>query len=122
MVPYHLMNAKNLESAILGGYADFMARTHPDAPTPPVFLAEGLLKNAEQLRENMGDAKFFEMLNKGKGGWWWLGQHQRRMECDDLYGSAQFAAELGDVPPTRAGSRGHPLPGDEEHGRVRRSR
>lgn len=72
MVPYHLMNAKNLESAILGGYADFMGRTHPDAPTPPVFLAEGLLKNAEQLRENMGDAKFFEMLNKGKGsggGW-----------------------------------------------------
>jgi hypothetical protein len=72
MVPYHLMNAKNLESAILGGYADFMGRTHPNAPTPPVFLAEGLLKNAEQLRENMGDAKFFEMLNKGKGaggGW-----------------------------------------------------
>jgi hypothetical protein len=72
MVPYHLMNAKNLESAILGGYADFMGRTHPNAPTPPVFLAEGLLKNAEQLREIMGDAKFFEMLNKGKGaggGW-----------------------------------------------------
>ncbi len=72
MVPYHLMNARNLESAILGGYADFMGRTHPDAPTPPVFLAEGLLKNAEQLRENLGDPKFFELLNKGKsnsGGW-----------------------------------------------------
>jgi hypothetical protein len=73
LVPYHLMNAKNLESAILGGYADFIGRVHPDAPTPPVFLAEGLLANAEQLRENMGDAKFLEMLNKGKsmgaGGW-----------------------------------------------------
>ena len=75
MVPYHLMNAKNLESAVLGGYADYMARTHPEAPTPPVYLAEGLLANAEQLRENMGDPKFFEMLNKGKtsggtsGGW-----------------------------------------------------
>jgi hypothetical protein len=68
MVPYHLLGSKNLESAILGGYADFMGRTHPEAPTAPVFLAEGLLKNAEQLRENMGDAKFFETLNKGKGG------------------------------------------------------
>lgn len=73
MVPYHLMNARNLESAILGGYADFIGRTQPDAPTPAVFLAEGLLANAEQLRENMGAAKFFELLNKGKavggGGW-----------------------------------------------------
>ena len=68
MVPYHLMNARNLESAILGGYADYMGRTHPEAPTPPVFLAEDLLKNAELIREDMGDAKFFERLNKGKGG------------------------------------------------------
>lgn len=72
MVPYHLLGAKNLESAILGGYADFIGRTQPTAPTPSVFLAEGLLANAEQTREAMGDAKFFEMLNKGKssgGGW-----------------------------------------------------
>jgi len=72
MVPYHLLGAKNLESAILGGYADFIGRTHPTAPTPSVFLAEGLLANAEQLRGAMGDAKFFELLNKGKsggGGW-----------------------------------------------------
>jgi len=73
MVPYHLLGAKNLESAILGGYTDFMGRTHPQAPTPPVFLAEGLLNNAEQLRNNLGDTKFFETLNGGKGtgqgGW-----------------------------------------------------
>jgi hypothetical protein len=72
MVPYHLLGAKNLESAILGGYADYIGRTHPTAPTPSVFLAEGLLANAEQMREAMGDAKFFELLNKGKstgGGW-----------------------------------------------------
>lgn len=73
MVPYHLLGAKNLESAILGGYADYIARTHPDKPTPSVFLAEGLLANAEQQREALGDAKFFEMLNRGvaggSGGW-----------------------------------------------------
>lgn len=73
MVPYHLLGAKNLESAILGGYADYIARTHQDKPTPSVFLAEGLLSNAEQQREALGDAKFFEMLNRGvaggSGGW-----------------------------------------------------
>jgi hypothetical protein len=73
MVPYHLLGAKNLESAILGGYADYIARTHKEAPTASVFLAEGLLENAEQQREALGDAKFFAMLNKGvaggSGGW-----------------------------------------------------
>ena len=77
MVPFHLMNAKNLESAILGGYASFIERNHPEAPTPAIFRAEGLLQNAEQLRETMGDAVFFAKLNEGKaagtaaggGGW-----------------------------------------------------
>jgi hypothetical protein len=75
MVPFHLMNAKNLESAVLGGYASFIERNHPEAPTPAIFRAEGLLQNAEQLRETMGDATFFAKLNEGKtsgaaaGGW-----------------------------------------------------
>lgn len=74
MVPYHLLGAKNLESAILGGYSQYIARTHKDAPTPSVYLAEGLLANAEQQRERLGDAKFFEVLNQGVpgsagGGW-----------------------------------------------------
>lgn len=73
MVPYHMMNSRNLESRILGDYADYMGRTHPDAPTPSVFLAEGILENAEQLRLDMGDEKFFGKLNRGKAsqssGW-----------------------------------------------------
>ena len=76
MVPFHLMDAKNLESAILGGYASYIERNHPDAPTPAIYRAEGLLQNAEQLRAKMGDAIFFEGLNEkkiipigGGGGW-----------------------------------------------------
>lgn len=73
MVPYHMMDAKSMESAILGGYAEYIGRIHPEAPTAPVFRAEGLLENAEQHREALGDGKFFEGLNKGKsgsgGGW-----------------------------------------------------
>jgi len=76
LVPYHLIAAKNLESAILGGYAEYIHRHFPDAPTPAVFRSEGLLANAEQLRETMGDEKFFGKLNDaakggsaGGGGW-----------------------------------------------------
>ena len=76
MVPFHLMDAKNLESAILGGYASYIERIHPGAPTPAIYRAAGLLQNAEQLRAKMGDAIFFEGLNEKKtvpissaGGW-----------------------------------------------------
>lgn len=77
MVPYHLLGAKDLESAILGGYTTYLENTAPQAPTPAVYRAGDLLKNAEQLRAAMGDAKFFEELNKGAsansggggGGW-----------------------------------------------------
>ena len=58
MVPFHLMDAKNLESAILGGYASYIERNHPDAPTPAIYRAEGLLQNAEQLRAKMDRCRF----------------------------------------------------------------
>ena len=67
MVPYHLLGAKDLESAVLGGYSEFIGRSQPDAPTPAVYRAGDLLKNAEQLRHAMGDAKFFELLNQAAG-------------------------------------------------------
>src|SRR6476659_1536043 len=42
LVPYHMMNAPGLESAILGGYVDHVRRLHPEAPWPGVYLAEKL--------------------------------------------------------------------------------
>ncbi|MCC5841552.1 MAG: hypothetical protein JJT96_15665 [Opitutales bacterium] len=78
LVPYHLIGAKNLESAILGGYAEHIHRHFPEAPTPAVFKSGGLLANAEQIREMLGDEKFFARLNEankqiaasgGKGSW-----------------------------------------------------
>jgi hypothetical protein len=68
LVPYHLIAAKNLESAILGGYAEYIHRHFPNAPTPAVFRSEGLLANAEQLRETMGEEKFFGKLNEAVKG------------------------------------------------------
>ena len=67
LVPYHLIGARNLESAILGNYAAYMRRTHPNAPTPAVYRSEKLLENADSHRQALGDAKFFAQLNQRSG-------------------------------------------------------
>ena len=61
-VPYHLIGASSLESAILGQYAAFVRARHPEAPTPGFYRAEKIFDDARRLREQMGDATFFEKL------------------------------------------------------------
>jgi hypothetical protein len=68
LVPYHMIGAHDVESGILGGYVDFVRRTHPEAPIPGVYLAEGLFQDAEGLRQRMGDGAFFAALKEGAGG------------------------------------------------------
>lgn len=69
LVPYHMIGARNMESAILGGYADHVRALHPEAPIPGFYLAEGLFRDAQQLRLRMGDEAFFDKLNEhGSGG------------------------------------------------------
>lgn len=67
LVPYHMIGARNMESAILGGYADHVRQLHPEAPVPGFYVAEGLFRDAEQLRQRMGDEAFFAKLNEGGG-------------------------------------------------------
>ncbi len=72
LVPYHMIGAHDMESGILGGYVDFIRRTHAQAPIPGVYLAEGLFRDAQALCETLGDKKFFAKLNEGAdsdGGW-----------------------------------------------------
>ena len=64
LVPYHMIGARNMESAILGGYVDHVMQLHPNAPLPGVYLADEIFKNAEQHREALGDEKFFAQLNQ----------------------------------------------------------
>src|SRR6266571_8467636 len=64
LVPYHMIGAHDMESGILGGYVNFMRRTHPNAPIPGVYLAEGLFRDAENLRKWMGDGRFFAKLSE----------------------------------------------------------
>ncbi len=73
LVPYHMIGAHDMESGILGNYVDFMRRTHPEAPTPPVYLSASLIEQAQNERENYGDDLFFKRLNSDQsasnGGW-----------------------------------------------------
>ena len=68
LVPYHMIGARDMESAILGQYADFVRKKHPDAPVPGFYLAEGLFKDARDLRAQIGDGPFFTKLNVGASG------------------------------------------------------
>lgn len=65
MVPYHMIGAISMESAILGGYVRHMQKIHPESPIPGVYLAEGLFRDAQNMRQKVGDEGFFAMLNGG---------------------------------------------------------
>ena len=97
VVPYHMIGATSMESAILGRYAEHVRAIHPEAPTPGFYQADRLFEDARSLRDNMGDAAFFHTLNdkirdtsKGGGsGWGALGNE---------WDAAGFAAAL-EAPP-----------------------
>ncbi len=59
LVPYHMIGARNMETAILGGYVDHVMEIHPDAPLPGVYLADAIFKNAVQHRQCAGRREVF---------------------------------------------------------------
>ena len=72
LVPYHMIGAHDMESGILGNYVDFMRATHPEAPTPPVYVSAAIVEQANAERASYGDELFFKRLNEGQGsagGW-----------------------------------------------------
>jgi len=72
LVPYHMIGARNMESAILGQYAEYVRHLHPQAPVPGFYLADRLFQDAQRLREQLGDEHFFARLNDAAGdgdGW-----------------------------------------------------
>jgi len=77
MVPYHMIGARDVESAILGGYAEHVRRVNRHAPIPAFYLGERLFQDARGLRTQFGDDAFFRRLNEGKqdagDGWGDLG-------------------------------------------------
>lgn len=75
MVPYHLVGATDIDSAILGGYVSTVSRLHPQQGTPAVYRADAMLDNARGQREFLADdARFAE----------WLGSEAPAAAEDDL--------------------------------------
>jgi hypothetical protein len=58
LVPYHMMEATSLASAVLGGYVAHVRKIAPGKPLPAVYRDDELLADARDLRATMGDEGF----------------------------------------------------------------
>jgi hypothetical protein len=73
---FHMVGARNVEEKVFAEYLARMRELHPDAPVAPLFEDQALFDNAQELRTELGDARFFAILNAGQGaakGWGKLG-------------------------------------------------
>lgn len=64
-LPIHMLGAQDMESKVLGSYAAWVAKHHPEATTPAVYADQGLFNDARRLRATLGDDAFFSKLNGG---------------------------------------------------------
>jgi hypothetical protein len=62
---FHLLAAKSMEAALFGGYVRQISALHPDAPLPALYMADGLLADADRMRARVSDEGFFSGLNGG---------------------------------------------------------
>ncbi|MBV8554438.1 MAG: phage resistance protein, partial [Planctomycetaceae bacterium] len=93
LVPYHMIGARSMESAILGGYAEHARKLHPEAPWPGIYLADDIFADARRYRENVGDNKFFALISQGAGGSKW-GALRRGWTAESF--EAAMTADPGD--------------------------
>ncbi len=92
MVPYHLIGAADIDSAILGGYVAAVRAKHPNHPTPPVYRADAMLEDARRQRAFLADdARFAEWLGAGALG---AGDLEDLEPLDGAGGHAWSPAEL----------------------------
>ena len=112
LVPYHMIGARNMESAILGGYVDHVRRVHPDAPLPGRLPGRRTSStNADSTAQTLGDEKFFAQLNQGgraAGGE--LGQARRGLGRRPVRGRAGGPARRRDARPAGRRPRQHLFP------------
>ncbi|MET8349019.1 phage resistance protein [Micromonospora sp. NPDC005206] len=76
---YHMLGARSIEEAVLGGYRAQITALHPDEPSPAVHKSDRMLDDAAKQRTLLGDEKFFHALSGGgtasagwgayRGGW-----------------------------------------------------
>ncbi len=95
LVPYHMIGARNMESAILGGYVDHVMELHPTAPLPGVYLADEIFKNAEQHRQAAGRREVLRATEPGPdqatGRHRPMGQARQGLGCRPVRGAPSKA-------------------------------
>ncbi len=101
LVPYHMINAHDMESGVLGGYVDFARQARPESPVPPVYMSAAIIAQAQKERASYGDEPFFRRLNAGQdtasaggsGGWG---------ELEATWDAASFEAAANASPDSEA--------------------
>ena len=71
-LPMHFLDATSIEEKIFDTYVRWVEANRPDASVPALYTNRDLFENAQSLRKNLGDERFFEGLNSGKkvsGSW-----------------------------------------------------
>lgn len=66
LVPFHFVGKASMEQEVLGGYVEHIRQLHPDAPLPAVYVADGILDEAQRRRADQGDEVFFRILSEGE--------------------------------------------------------
>ncbi|GAA3473660.1 phage resistance protein [Nonomuraea roseola] len=69
LVPYHVVESRSLEAAVLGGYVAHVLKAHPDKPLPAVFVDDELIADAAQMRADEGDETFIARISRGGSQW-----------------------------------------------------
>lgn len=82
LVPYHMIGSESSETGILGGYAKYIKKIHPEAPIPGVYRAETLFEDAISLKNKMGADAFFSGLNDGNSASGGFGNITRAWDND----------------------------------------
>lgn len=60
---FHLLDSRTMEEALFSGYLRQIKELHPDSSLPALHRNDSLLDDAANLREALGDEKFFAKLN-----------------------------------------------------------
>src|SRR5664279_743581 len=103
---FHLLGAKSLEDAILGGYLRQVRELRPEAPLPAVHQSDRILDDAQRLRTQLGDEAFFAGLNGdvtaddpwavllGSGAWTATSYDEARAAAPDSENRQQLVSSL----------------------------
>ncbi len=63
---FNMIDSDSIEQNVFGGYVHHVQANHPELPLPPLFADSNLLRDAQNLRQRMGDDTFFAGLNEAQ--------------------------------------------------------